>query len=1191
MEIKLIKIRSLKRKRMLIMIMRIFIFLLCTTVFSFNVETGFAQEKVKIDQDKTVTVDEVFDIIIDQTNYSFIYPANLFKDIPKVELKKGEISVGKLLQQSLPKGEFNVILGVGNRITIKEKTETQQQTVSGKVSGQDGMPIPGVAIMVKGTTTGTLSDLEGNFSINVNGPENVLVLSFLGYKTQEVVVGNRTEINVTLIEDVSELDEVVVNGYQKISVNRSTGSTNTLKGEVIDRKANSDLLQSLEGQVAGLGFYSDPTQEGVKKFEIRGVTSLSGDSRPLIIVDGFPIEGPISTINNFEIESVTFLKDAAATSIYGARAANGVVVIVTKKGKSGDLKINVRSFVTTTEKPDLRYRLNRVSSSDLIDIQKAATTANSHTYEYYFNHFPYPGILGNYGAAPNLVYDTMGRLNEGTITQEQADAVFANLRTKDNTAQFEKYFLRAAFEEQHNISVSGGNNGNTFRSSLNYTTNQMNRTGSKSDQVIFDLLNSFKVNENIHVDIAGNVVLNSAKSTPVPDGLLFGGVNSYEDIIDENGNYLPVGISAANIGGGLYGVKDPFEIQRLISAGLLDESYYPLKELGSYTNDLNGLSARLQAILRMNFTKDLSGHLAFQYESGSSKNKRIAAKESFEMLSLINNTTPLSYTGNTVDLNIPLGERITETRANRESYTLRGQLDFNKSFGDHDVSAILGSEIRNVFNSQTTIDEFGYDDNTLVFQPINKKYLGQPISNTYQPGGKTNTGVPFYDGFQETKNRYFSLYGNFSYSYMNKYILSGSARIDQSNLFGTDPKYRYKPFWSVGGKWRVDQESFFKVPLFDKLDLRASYGINGNISNKYGPFNIAKSLLSYRSGQINSMEIITPAILDLRWERTATENFGMDLAVLNSRIGLTLDYYVKKTTDLIANGKANPTQGFSNLVKNDANITNKGIEITLNTENIRTNDFSWSTLFTFRHNKNKVTKSYSDEDLGYYVAGLVNLEGAPANSYWYFNYNGLNEEGLPTIKKANGDILVLNSSFSPTRDVSIEDLINAGSADPIYSGAITNTFTYKDLSLSFMFIGNGGNVLMKDSYNGETISRNPMNINSDAAYAWKNPGDENVTDIPLIKYVNAYSSSVVRRSTKNIIDGDYLKLREVILTYSLNNDFLRSKKIDNILFNLKANNLFYIAKNSNGIDPESQGVGTRFFPVQRSYSLGLTVNF
>lgn len=1199
MKLKIKNAFLLYREDFLKLIMRTFILLFCTVAFSFNTNDGFSQNaKIEIVKNKTITVPEVFQLIKAQTNYTFVYNANLFESNTKVELKKGIIKVKTLLNGIFLDLDYSYEFTKNETIVVKPE---QKITLKGKVIDKNGEPLIGVSVYITNDSgskkqipiVGTTTDFDGNYTLKYLKGTHI-IFNYLGYKKAIVEINNQKIIDVTLSEELNKLDEVIITGYQKIDVRKSTGAVNTITDKDIERKGNSNLLKSLEGQVPGLTLIADPTREGEFKLDVRGVTSLNGNTNPLIIVDGFPLEGSLSTINPYEIKSINILKDAAAASIYGARAANGVVVVVTKRGKAGKTSINVRSITTVSSKPDLSYRLNRVGSSVLVDLQKSAVESNPHTYEWRYNNTSNSGFYAN---PSTKVYETMARLNEGKITQSQADKILASLKTKDNTKQFQKYFMQSKIERQYNLTASGGNDRNTFRTSLNFTNNQGTWIGDKSDRVILDFVNKFKITDKIDIDVAANFVNGETNRSPVNENVVFGAVNSYENLIDANGKYLPVNVGSLGNGGtnngGIFGGKDVFEIQRLKNAGLLDESYIPLKELEQYSDINKYHSSRVQARLAAKFTNNLTGNLNFQYESSSFNNRNISSAESFEMVSLINNTTPLSYTGNENELNIPTGARLIETRGNSNSYTLRGQLDFNETFGDHEVSSIIGSEIRQTFSSSTTTDKFGYNESALLFKTIDRKYLEGNIDNVYYPAydGKIAGGIRFFDRFSEITNRYFALYGNASYSYKNRYSLYGSIRVDQSNLFGTDPKYRYKPFWSVGAKWNVSEEDFFNVDIFNKLSIRASYGFNGNISNNFGPFNITRTVYPYRSGRVESLNIISPAIPDLRWEKTGITNLGIDMSILENRIGLNVDYYYKKTEDLLANGKSDPTQGFANLMFNDANITNKGIEIAINTVNIETKDFRWNSRITFRHNKNLVTKAFSNAASVFYRVGVRSFEGAPARSFYVFDYAGVNDKGEATIKNNDGNIVTIEPGFNPSTKLKLEDLVNAGTTEPIYTGAITNNFSYKGLGLSFLFVGSGGHVLLKDSFNGDYIGRTPSNVNSDAKYAWKKPGDEKTTDIPKIN-APTYTSYITKFSTKNIISGDYLKLREVILTYDLPVSLLEKTLFKRVNFNAKATNLFYIAKNKEGIDPEAHGqYGSRFFPVNSTYSLGLTLNF
>ena len=1199
MKIESINIFFLLKKKILLIIMRITLLLCCATVFSFSPYNVLSQNtKIKIDSDQIASVDEVFDLITEQTDYAFIYHEDLFKNFPKIELKKGTIKINKLIEKSLISEHYNIIVMANNNILIKNKTDKKfQLQVTGKVTDEQDMPLAGITIIVKGTTTGTVTNFDGVYTIAVPNPENALVFTSLGYKTQELNVNNRSVINVTMEEDISELAEVIVTGYQKLDVNKSTSAVSSVKGETLERKGNANILQSLEGQVGGLAFISDPSNEGNQRFNIRGVTSIEGDSQPLIVVDGFPLVGDISTINPYEIETITVLKDAAAASIYGARSANGVIVITTKKGKSGKLSVNYNTMVTMTDKPDLGYRINRVTSPELVDIQQTIAGDDPHSFEYYYNIDPTTAYR-DYIDAPNRVYEILAALNEGNITQQEADNRLNTLRNTDNTQQFEDHFLQTRIQQQHNISVNGGSDRHTFRTSLNYTKTNGQWVGDESDRIILDILNTFKINDKLRLSITGNTTLSNNNSTPIRRELILGGISSYQSIIDDNGNPLPVNFGRLFDGiEPSYGGKDPFVIQQLIDRGLFDETYYPLKELGKYEIKDNQLAVRLQTRLEATLSKSLTGRFDFQYELGSGKNRDFSSAESWEVLTTINNTTPDDFNGDPDDFNIPVGARLVQTRSNRNSYTLRGQLDYNNNFGNHEISTIIGSEIRHIFSSSTTTDNYGFNNSSLFIKPVDKKILSQTIPDILHPRGEIRNGLNFRDRFTENTNRFFSLYGNLTYGLFNKYILSGSIRVDQSNLFGTDPRFRYKPFWSTGFKWRLGEEDFFKNDVVNKFDFRVSYGINGNVSNRFGPFTVATP--HFFAG-VDNLYITNPAVTDLRWERTSTKNFGVDLAVLNNRVNLSLDFYDKETTDLIAPRKSDPTLGTSFLVANDSNISNKGIEVALNTTNIQSDNFTWSTFLTFRHNKNRVLKAFTNETQTYRLVGIRNLEGAPANTYWMFNWNGLNEQGNGTVIDAAGDIRESNAdnifALSP------DDLIPAGTADPIYTGALTNTLRYKDFTLSFMFIGSGGHVLLKDSYNGEYIAprdasydnsdSDPGPLNADVARAWRQPGDEATTDIPRYGegVVSFWGALMTSNSTKNIIDGDFIKLREVILTYSLPNKFLNNK-FKAITFNLRGNNLFRWVKNEEGIDPEAHGLARRFFRLEPSYSFGVNINF
>ncbi len=1175
-------------------------------VFNFQISANVLSQ-TRIDLDLTdATLKECIKMIEKKSTLGFLYNSKKIRDVKGINISVQDASVEEILEMVLKDTHFihsikNDIILISPREEKEQKPGFLQQktTITGQVLNEKGVPIPYAAIQIKGTAQGTVCNENGNFKITIDDPNPILLISSVGFETVEVKPGEKKYLSITLQKSIEDISEVIVTGYQNISVEKSTGSTVTITAKEIEKKGQSNILNTIEGLVSGLGISSDPANEGNKRFNIRGVATINGNSSPLIIVDGFPIETDISLLNPYEIESINVLKDAAAASIYGARSANGVIVITTKRGKKGKTQVNYTNNFTFNQKPDLAYRMNRVSSSDLVDIQKIGAGSNPRTYQYYINNSP--AYASYFVYARNIVYEAMAQLNEGTITQAQADSKLEGLRSIDNLSQLKEIFTQNPFEEQHNLSVSGGGDNNNYRVSLNYTHNEGSFTGDESERILFDVLNNIKISNKVRVDIGGNISMNKNENIPYDKDVLLNQVSSYELFKDANGNPLPVRIGRIGSGStdnaGLFGGKDVTELNRLLNMGLLDENYYPVKEINNYSNNIKGFSARMQARLYADIVNGLKGIFGFQYETASSKNTRIAESGSYEIAQIVNNTSPKNFAGDPMALNIPFGARITETRSDRHSYTLRGQLDFNRTFGDHNIIALTGSEIRHIFNSSNTTDKFGFDKNTLLFHQVDARSLQGTLENVNHPFGYIAGGIPMEDDFHEKTDRFFSLYGNFSYDYKRKYILSGSMRIDQSNLFGTAPEYRYKPFWSVGGKWRINEEPFFQSKQVSKLALRMSHGINGNIANKFGPFNIATSMLNYRAGLVNSLYISSPSIEDLRWERSATTNIGLDVTMLNRKLDFSVDYYIKKTEDILASGKADPSQGFSNLMKNDANIKNNGIEFTVRSNNIQAAHFNWNTNLTFRYNKNRVTKVLHEEDYVPFIAsGLQNIEGKPTQSFYLYNWAGLDEKGQVTIYNAQGNKITVDESiyyggiFSPSESVKKEDLVYSGTSEPKFTGALSNNLSYKNFGLSFMFVFSGGHVLLNDTYNGEYVGSRPAKVHADAAMAWEKEGDELKTDIPSIN-AHVYAPTVARYSTKNIIDGDYIKLRELILTYNIPPKVLKKLFMKSAVVSFRGNNLFYWAKNDEGIDPEAHGIALRFFPVKPSYSMGINISF
>ena len=476
--------------------MRASIFLLCFSVFSFSTENILSQNtKITINESKSVTVDEVFDIIMSQTDYTFIYQVDMFKDYPKINLEKGDIRVNKLLQKSLTTGDFNFDVTENNHtIIIREKSiasSTQQEIIiTGNVVDENNIPIAGATVYVTDREPltsnpnpnfiikGTAADLDGKFTIGAQEGYYLVVYS-LGYETfREKISPDKTIYNITLKERINQLDEIVVvsSGYREISKEGATGSYVGIQKKQLEKPASS-ISERIVGMVAGL--QSTVNSDGTVDFQIRGLTSLNANQSPLIVLDGFPIEGEFSNINPNDVESVTVLKDAAAASIWGARAANGVIVVNTKKGKKGRTNVSISSFVKTSSKLDLDYTLARGSSADVIAYEQQGFDSN-----FFGRPFLLPNISPRAIGPFSQAIVAMNEARLGRITETERDATLASLASLDNKNQIRDYLLESPLTTQHNISISGGNDKMTNSLSLLYEDQKTFFQGDKINKYL-----------------------------------------------------------------------------------------------------------------------------------------------------------------------------------------------------------------------------------------------------------------------------------------------------------------------------------------------------------------------------------------------------------------------------------------------------------------------------------------------------------------------------------------------------------------------------------------------------------------------------------------------------------------------------------------------------------------------------------
>jgi TonB-linked SusC/RagA family outer membrane protein len=1202
MEIKLKTAIFFSRRKLLMIIMRTFIFLCFTTVFGFSPNILISQNsKIKIEEDKILTVDEVFDIIMEQTDYKFIYQEGIFKDFPKIKVSKGVIRTNKLLEQSITTNNFSFSLTENNTIVIKVKpmsaragsssgVEVQQRQVSGKVTDMAGLPIPGVTVLIKGTNKGAITDFDGNYIIMVPNSENVLVFSFLGFETQEIKVGNKTVIDVVFKEAVSTLEEVtlVSTGFYSIPKERATGSFSNLEQEQIDVPASS-VAERLSGMVSGL--HSNINADGSIDFEIRGQTSLLADQKPLIVYDGFPIEGDFSSINPNDIDNVVVLKDAAAASIWGAKSGNGVIVITSKSAKRGEVKISGSSFVRFSDKLDLDYVNPLASSAEVIEYEQRGFDSNM-----FGGPFQLPSAsiqnLGPY----SLAVTAMNEVRLGRMTPAERDAILSRLSNSNNKEQIEKYMLQFPIITQYNVNVSGGNERMGNYLSLLYENNKDYYKGNNADKFLIQYKNNIEVTDWLDFNFSGLFNYTERKNNGV-NLTTIKSLAPYDMLANEDGSLTDM--SYLN-----YYMPN---FNQFIPSGRFpysDWSHNPISDIENRDLLATELHTRLQTGLTLKLMEGLSLSSTLQYEMLTLDNNNYYKEESSQVRRFINETSQWNrsnVTTNPVQL-VPFGGVLQQNRTKIEGYNFRNQLNFTRTFAEkHAINAIIGSEISNKVTEFTrNPDAFGYNDDRLTTGALLKPLAGarnwfnSSLSNIWGPFNLAPTHT-----FTYNIDRFFSLYGNAAYTFDRKYTISGSYRTDASNLITDDPKYRFSPFWSVGLGWQIAQESFMQdQDWLNKLNFRFSYGYNGNVdrSTSFRPLiNIPGTLNQYTQETIGS--ISSYGNPTLRWEKTNTINLGFDFSVLNNKLYGTFEVYKKRGEDLIVSQNLPSIVGTSEQRLNTGKMLNEGLEVSLGTSlPLKGNDIIWDGSVNFSYNKNEITEFFR---VHYAVFNLTGggtssyVEGYNANTLWALRYAGMTNVGTETDPNMQPSFYGENDENytfqnSPPSGVDARTYISdeGTTVAPITAG-MRNSFKIYDFNFSFIITGKFGHVFRRQSFNypemaggntyvntkyGEVVNSNPEEIvpipgQDPRYYTWRN-------FYPYLNYLTA--------------DASHIRFQEINLTYSLPKSIVNQIGVNSIKVYAMANDIGTILFNDFGEDPEYPR-GT-LKPMSK-YTLGLNFTF
>lgn len=954
------------------------------------------------------------------------------------------------------------------------------------------------------------------------------------------------------------LGEVTIaTGYQDLPPDRVTGSVARIGTELLNRRVSTGIVDRLDGVTPGLNF---DRRSGTARLDVRSRGTILANDQPLVVLDNFPYDGNINNINPNDIESVTLLKDAAAASIWGVRAGNGVIVITTKKGRFNQApQVSLTSSLNLGEKPRLSA-LPWISPADYIDVEKDLFTKGF-----------YNPDLGNTTNPPPLspVVELLAAAKTGTLSAAAADAQIEALKGHDVRDDMTKYLYRTAVSQQYALNISGGSEKQRYYFSAGFDRNTDNLVGNSANRLTLRAANTFRPLAGLEL----SADLLYTRSRAASDGLAY---NSF--LLGGSRTIYPYARLAAADGTPLAITRDYSNafINAAQAKGLLDWHYVPLNELAAADNRTDLPDTRLNAAARYTILPGLNAELRYTYALATQSSQNLYSPDAYFSRSLVNQFT----SGTTLARAIPLGSILDRGNSTIESNAVRGQLGLDRSFGPHRLAVIGGMEVRRAETRGNGSRLYGYNPELLTAATQINYSLAQP-----QYAGGT-AFIP-YSGFGQSglNDENISYYTNAAYAYQQKYTLSASARLDQSNLFGVATNQKGVPLWSAGAGWDISRETFYQAGWLPLLKLRLTYGYNGNLDRSLSAYTTAVYSLIPAGSGYSYASIINPPNPQLRWEKIGLLNLGLDFATRGNRLSGSLEYYRKNGTDLLGNAPLDPTTGLTSFKGNVADIEGHGIDLVLNSRNIE-GAFSWQSALLLSLAADKVT-SYlfpsntqgnflSDQSVSRNSLTIGPMEGHQVFGIYGYRWAGLDPlTGDPQGYLPDGSVSKRYAAFLALKSA---DLAYIGPARPQLFGNLRNTFSYGKLSLSVTLAGEFGFYFHRASVNYSSLFTS-WNGHSDYALRWRQPGDEQHTQVPSMAYpVNTARDNFYLNSTALIEKGDHIRLKDLALSYQL--------KPQLRLFAF-ANNLGILWRaNHYGIDPDSP-----VLPSPRTLAVGLNANF
>jgi TonB-linked SusC/RagA family outer membrane protein len=1003
--------------------------------------------------------------------------------------------------------------------------------LTGVVTDRSGVPIEGATVAVSGSHKGASTGSDGRFSI-ANVPDgSMLLISSIGYEPRQHRLNGERALSFALDSAVTHMEGITVlsTGFQKLPKERSTGSFVQLDRELINRRPTGSVLDRIEGITSGLLNFNTPTLGLISKMPstaslgmyLRGISTLSPNQvnpNPLIVLDNFPYEGDVKNLNPNDIESITILKDAASASIWGSRSGNGVIVLTTKKGKNNQkMTVDFNTNLTIDLKPDLYYDPNYMSSSDYIEVEKTLFDAG------YFN-----SDINNRSSFPVLspVVEILAKKRSGQLSADVADAKIEALKANDVRRDFLRHVYREAVSQQYAVSVHGGSDDHAYYLSLGHDRNQDNLIRNGTVRTTVTATNTFTPVKKLEVSTYVNY---SHRKISQHNELGYGSIpmNStkyrmlypYAQLADANGNALPT-------------VRDySLSFVDSVSAlGYLDWRYRPLDDIRHTDNYTTMQNLVLRAAVKYQFTSFLNAEVQYQNERQLIASRNYRNEQSYFARNLINKFSIKDPSTGVFTYNFPRGGILSLGNYDWRANNLRTNLNYDQKFGKHNITAILGAEIRELSAVGTERHSIGYSEAT-----------GNSVANlnynilypTFPSGASTlNTVVSMNGDVYGLLNRFISYYTNIGYSYKERYDFTISGRKDGANLFGARTNEKMTPLWSMGLGWDVGREAFYHAGNWlPELRLRTSYGFNGNVYNgsAYMTGMYATNPLTGLPSIIN----IIPENDQLRWEKVKILNVGVDFVAKRSRISGSIEYFDKRGMDLIESANVAPQTGYVNIRKNTASTKTTGFDIVLKGK-ILNEGLKWESTLLFSQLKDKIISYDLKPDASSVIlrtaTGLLYVQGKPIRGLLSYKWAGLDPtNGAPRgYLKGNvsTDYTGIINNFNP------DSLVFHGSASPTVYGSLRNDFFFKGFSLSLNITYKFGYYFRRPSINLSYPNVLNGGTNRDYVKRWQQTGDELVTNVPSLVYpANSSRNDFYQYSEVLVERGDHLRLQDIRLEY------------------------------------------------------------